>query len=77
MNKHRKKNKTSIKRDILIFILYTLTYIALFSFLDYYAFFMINTVLLITLSIVLGIISTYIHIKARGRSRIDDIADKF
>jgi len=76
MNKTKKKHKTSIKRITLLFILYTVAYITLFSFLDYYDYYMINPYFLIILSVILGGISTYIHIKNGQRNRIDDIADK-
>jgi undecaprenyl pyrophosphate phosphatase UppP len=70
------KYKPSAKRIILLFIVYTLLFITLFFFLDYYDYYIINPYLLIVLSVILGVILTYIHIKNRKRSRIDDIVEK-
>ena len=72
----KKTHKVSIKKIITLSILYILLFVILFSFIDYYDFYIINPYILTVLSVILGIISTYIHIKNRQRSRIDDIADK-
>lgn len=71
-----KTQKTSIKKIIVLLILYILLFVVLFSFIDYYDFYVINPYFLTVLSVVLGSISTYIHIKNGQRSRIDDIVDK-
>jgi len=70
------KYKPSLKRIILLFVVYTLLFITLFFFLDYYDYYIINPYLLIILSAILGVILTYIHIKNRKKSRIDDIVNK-
>ncbi len=82
-NLNMKKNKTkhnkqqaSLKRIILTFLLYSLIFITIFSFLDYYDFYIINPILLTVLSVILSAISTYIHLKSKKRFRIDDIVGK-
>jgi len=72
----KNKRKPSLKRKMILFILYTFLFITLFFFLDYYNFYVINPYLLIVFSIILGGITTYIHLKSRRKSEIDRIVDK-
>ena len=70
------KHKTPLKRIILLFIVYSFLFVTLFSFLDYYDYYVINPILLIVISIGIGIVLTLLHIKNGKRSQIDDLADK-
>ncbi len=71
-----KKNKISFKRAILLFLSYTLLFIVIFSFLDYYDYYVINPILLTIIAVILGAVLTVIHCRAKKRSRIDDIIDE-
>jgi len=68
--------KISLKKIILYFIVYTFLFVTLFSFLDYYAYYSINPWMLSILSLILGMILTYIHVKRGNKLRIDDMVDK-
>jgi len=71
------KNKLFLlKRIILLFIVYSFLFITIFMFLDYYDFYEINPLFLIRVSIIIGAVTTFVHIKSRTKSRIDDIIDK-
>lgn len=72
-----KKNKGKMKKILISFLLYSLVFITIFSFLDYYSYYIVNLEFLIIISVVLGAITTYFHNKFGGRSRIDDLGDKF
>ncbi len=76
-NMNKKKHKTvNLKRAVLLFLLYTLTFITVFFFLDMYALFIYNPFFLSALSVVFGGLVTYVHLKKGERSRFDDIIDK-
>jgi len=71
-----KNQKKSLKRVVLLFLLYTFVFITIFSFLDYYDYYVINPYFLTLLAVILGGISTYVHLKNGKKNRIDDLADK-
>ncbi|MFK5855660.1 MAG: hypothetical protein QM503_05980 [Bacteroidota bacterium] len=71
-----KKCKGKLKKILISFLLYSLVFITIFSFLDYYSYYIVNLEILIIISLVLGAITTYFHNKFGGRSRIDDLGDK-
>lgn len=74
----RNKNniQVSLKKAILLFLLYTLTFITIFFFLDMYALFLYNPFFLSAISVLLGAVSTYFHLKNMAKTRIDDLIDK-
>lgn len=76
MTKHKKEHKTSIKKVLLLLIVYIFLFIMIFSFLDYYDYYAINPYFLTVLAVIVGGFSTYVHVKNGKRNRIDDIADK-
>ena len=71
-----KNNKISFKRAILLFLSYTLLFIVIFSFLDYYDYYAINPILLTIIAVIIGVVLTVIHCKAKKRSRIDNLLDE-
>jgi len=71
----RTKNH-SLKRIILLFLVYTFTFITVFFFIDFYDFYIINPYFLVLLSVVLGVVATYIHSRNGKRSKLDNIVDK-
>ena len=73
---NKTKHKISLKRFILLFVGYTFIFMTVFSVLDYYEYYIINPMLLVLFSIVLGLISAFVHSRGGDRSRIDDIVDK-
>jgi len=74
--KNKKHLQVSLKKAILLFLLYTLTFITIFFFLDMYALFIYNPFFLSGLSVLLGAFATYLHLKNGDRTRIDDLIDK-
>ena len=72
-----KKNKGKLKKILISFLLYSLVYITIFSFLDYYSYYIVDFEFLIIIPLGLGVITTYFHNKFGGRSRIDDLRNKF
>ncbi len=72
-----KKNKGKLKKILISFLLYSLVFITILSFLDYYSYYLVDFEFIIIISLVLGAITTYFHGKFGGRSRIDDLGDKF
>ncbi len=76
MKTKNKKHKSSWKKVIQFFLVYTLLFLTIFLFIDYYDFFRINPYLLTVLSIILGVVFTFVHIKSGQRGRVDDIADE-
>ena len=77
INMNKKRHTTvSLKRAVLLFLLYTLTFITVFFFLDMYALFIYNPFFLSALSVVLGGLVTYVHLKNGDRTRFDDMIDK-
>jgi undecaprenyl pyrophosphate phosphatase UppP len=67
---------SSLKRIFLLYVVYTFLFITLFSFLDYYDYYIINPYLLIVISVILGILLTYFHIKSKKKTKIDEIIKK-
>ncbi len=74
-NKH-KKRKFPFKKMIIIYALYLLLFLTIFTFTDLYASYIINVFWIIPVSLILALIPTYIHYKSGERSQIDDIADE-
>jgi len=63
-----------LKHKIALFIAYLILFLAITAMIDYYAYDIISPILFITISLVAAIISTYIHIKKKEKSQIDEIA---
>jgi hypothetical protein len=72
----KKHKKPTFLRIILLLFIYTLTFITIFFFIDYYDFYMINITFLAMLSIILGIIFTVLHLRSGRKTKVDDIVDK-
>ena len=72
-----KKNKGKLKKTLISFLLYSLVFITILSFLDYYSYYLVDFEFIVIISLVLGAITTYFHSKFGGRSRIDDLGNKF
>lgn len=75
MNKHHKKN-SSIKRLVLLYIMYTFLFLTLFFFLDMYDLFVYNPYILGVASFIIGGVLAYFHVKNGQKTRIDDLVDK-
>jgi len=77
MNRKNKKIKhLTLKKIVLFYLIYSFMFITLFYFLDMYDLFIYNPYILGVLSLLLGGFATYVHLKNREKSRIDDIVDK-
>ncbi len=72
----KKHKKPTLLRIILLFFIYTLTFVTIFFMVDYYDFYMINTTFLAVLSIILGVIFTVLHLRSGRKGRVDDLVDK-
>ena len=57
-------------------MVYTFIFVTVLFFIDYYDFYIINPYFLILLSVVLGAVATYIHIRNGDNSSVDHIVDK-
>ncbi len=75
-HKTKKKKAISLKKIILLFILYSFTFLTVFAFIDFYAYYAINPYLLTILSVLLGAGSTYVHVKNGYHSYIDHFVEK-
>ncbi len=75
-HKTKKKKSISLKKITLLFILYSFTYLTVFAFIDFYAYYAINPYLLTILSVLLGAGSTYIHVKKRYHTYIDHLVER-
>jgi Flp pilus assembly protein TadB len=65
-----------LKHKIALFIAYFVLFLVCFALIDYYAYWIISPKIIITVSLIASAISTYIHIKRRERSQIDELAKK-
>jgi len=72
--KHNKNGK--LKRILISTILYSLVFVTIFSFLDYYSYYIINLETILIMSLILGIGSSYLNHRFGKGSRIDDIGNK-
>ncbi len=75
-HKTKKKKAISLKRITLLFILYSFTYLAAFAFIDFYAYYAINPYLLTILSVLLGAVSTYVHVKKGYHTYIEHLVER-
>jgi hypothetical protein len=75
-NNIKNKKENIIRKVIILFLLYSFIYITILLFIDYYAYDMFNPYLLTIISILLGAISTYIHLKKGKRTQIDIFEEK-
>ena len=66
----------SFKYKVIMFSIYLLVFLAIFTWLDYYAYEFYNPLPFIILSLLLAIVATYLHIKRGKRSEVDELADK-
>ncbi len=76
INTKRRTKEVSLKKIIISFILYSFLFLTILMFLDYYDYYIINSTLLVIISLILGAISAYIHLKTKNKSQIDDIVDE-
>jgi len=72
----KKSKGHSIKRIVLLFLVYTFLFVTVFFFIDFYDFYIINPYFLILMSVILGAIAAYIHNRNAKRSKVDDLIDK-
>ena len=73
----KNKKTKSTKKTIILFIVYLLLFITIFSFVNLYADLILNMYMLIIITVVAAGISTYFHLKSGVKTRIDDFTDKF
>ena len=76
-NKIQQKETISLKKITFLFIIYAFIYLTAFAVLDYYAFYAINPYVLTILSVLLGAVSTYAHVKYRYNPYIEYLVNKF
>ena len=76
-NKTKQKGTISLKKITLLFIIYSFIYLTAFAVLDYYALYAINPYFLTILSVLLGAVSTYAHVKYRYNPYIEYLVNKF
>ena len=75
-HKTKQKKAISLKKITVLFILYSFIYLTVFAFIDFYTYYAINPYLITVLSVLLGAISTYTHVKKGYHSYIDHMAEK-
>ncbi|HFS66826.1 MAG TPA: hypothetical protein ENK67_01285 [Flavobacteriia bacterium] len=73
---HKKTKQFSIKRFIVLYLIYTFLFLTISFFLDMYDLFIYNPYLLTIGSFILGAVIAYYHIKNGEKTRVDDIIDK-
>ena len=73
----KNKKTKSTKNIIILFVIYLLLFITIFSFVNLYADFILNMYVLIIITVVAAGISTYFHLKSGIKTRIDDFTEKF
>ncbi len=79
--KASKEELQLIKKTIYYYVFYLFVWIVIFAFIDWYLFvysgFAINSYILFFLSVLLGGISTYQHLKLNAYNIIDRMIEKF
>ncbi len=80
-NKTEKKELILIKKTILYYVFYMFLWIVIFAFIDWYLLvysgFAINAYIFFILSIILGAVSAYQHLKYNTYNIIDRLIGKF
>jgi len=76
MSKRKNKKRFNTKRFFKLFVVYFLVFLASLSLIDYYAYMTYSPKIIVSFSIVVGLISAYIHIKKGKRDHVDEIADE-
>ena len=76
MSKRKNKKRFNTKRFFKLFVVYFLVFLASLSLIDYYAYMAYSPKIIVSFSIVAGLISAYIHIKKGKRDHVDEIADE-
>lgn len=72
----KEKKSISLKKVILLFIVYTFIYLTIFAFIDFYAYYAINPFLLTAFAVLLGVGSTYYHVIKGYRTYVDYLVKK-
>ena len=74
--KKHKKHKFPLKKMVIIYSLYLLLFLTIFTFADIYVSYIVNVFWIIPVSLILALIPTWVHYKSGKRSQIDDVADE-
>ena len=74
MSKHKKRHKFPWIKFYKLSFVYFVVFVMVFSIIDYYAMMAFNFLWFILLSVILGLIFGYIHIKKRWHDNIDEVA---
>ena len=72
----RAHDRVSAVHVLGLFVFYTALAFGVFAFTFFYIFTGIELRLVIVLTLVIGVVATFVHVKAGRRTRVDSLVDK-
>ena len=76
MHKKKRTPHFSWSRYLKVSFVYFVVFVMVFSIIDYYALMVINFLWLLALSVVLALLSGWIHLRKGRRDNVDLVADE-